>query len=366
MFEAMFMNQAAKKRRTVMGGALFVNLDTKAFFQRAFDADQLEAMRAEMAEGLPEGTSAPVETASASCSSASPASHSYVMSTQLPVGSWEVRVVELDDAANSVCVSLSAAYREGDAPAEDEEGKRMRASLRLERTFLLPADAKLEGVEVDLDESGRLVRLTCPKTASTAAPPSDVLEPAPMDVEPSAAMDWTEEEATLEPVPAQRQFAHSNPPPASRGSRLPSIEEEAPNAAKATASAFQFEAMPAAASLAASSAATTAAASMRKKKAAKKGSSAKPEGLRPGFLNNPKPKAAVTTAATAADTAAPAAAASTPRPSEPMAEVVETEAASTTAQSAKKAAKEHKRDKSPTSIVDDAIRAQMDELVGGV
>ena len=71
-----------------LGGALFVDAAGLFFQRRAPDAD---ALRAEMLQGLPETA---VETRGQG--------HPYDARTSLPIGNWEVRLVEADDITSTI------------------------------------------------------------------------------------------------------------------------------------------------------------------------------------------------------------------------------------------------------------------------
>jgi len=166
MFEAMFSaSHKAKRARGPLGGAMFVDPERGHFFQRRFRPDELDAMRREMQEGLP------VVEACASLDNA----ESVAARTSLPVGPWEVRLVEADEARATLTVTLCAADKAKDDEEGDEEWKALKASLRLERTFALPADADLDAADVAIDEHG-VLSVTAPKKGradeATTTPPA--------------------------------------------------------------------------------------------------------------------------------------------------------------------------------------------------
>merc|ERR1719231_2115265 len=109
-------------------------------------------MRQEMTEGLP------LETIQEDTDEA------YEASTSLPVGPWEVRLVEVDGGAATVT------FTAGDMGVQDEtsdaEGKDLKRSLRLTRTFALPEDVDVEQLDVSLDESGVRLTLRAPKRSA--------------------------------------------------------------------------------------------------------------------------------------------------------------------------------------------------------
>lgn len=133
MFEAMHVH--AKRRRRVVGGALFV--DDGRFFRRSFAQEDLSAMYEETKQGLPT-----VET-----SHRAP----YMASTSMPHGTWEVRLVEADESARTICVTLW----ESERPADDDRDR--HSALRVERTFVLPATADVQRAEVEVDNAGVLM-----------------------------------------------------------------------------------------------------------------------------------------------------------------------------------------------------------------
>merc|ERR1712167_484855 len=147
MFEKMFMNDAAKKR-TVMGGAMFVDLSRGQFFQRAFLESKIEDLRTEMTEGLPTMTL-----------------DDSGVSTTLPFGTWEVRLIETNADDSSITVTFCAGDEDGET-ADDEDSKALRSKLRVERTFQMPSTADLASAEVTID--GRRVTVTASDKDKTA------------------------------------------------------------------------------------------------------------------------------------------------------------------------------------------------------
>merc|ERR1712100_150127 len=145
MFEKMFMNDAAKKR-TVMGGAMFVDLSRGQFFQRAFLESKIEDLRTEMTEGLP-----------------TMIRDDSGVSTTLPFGTWEVRLIETNADDSSITVTFCAEEPE---TADDEDSKALRSKLRVERTFQMPSTANLASAEVTID--GRRVTVTASDKDKTA------------------------------------------------------------------------------------------------------------------------------------------------------------------------------------------------------
>ena len=145
MFEKMFMNDAAKKR-TVMGGAMFVDLSRGQFFQRAFLESKIEDLRTEMTEGLP-----------------TMIRDDSGVSTTLPFGTWEVRLIETNADDSSITVTFCAEEPE---TADDEDSKALRSKLRVERTFQMPSTADLASAEVTID--GRRVTVTASDKDKTA------------------------------------------------------------------------------------------------------------------------------------------------------------------------------------------------------
>ena len=141
MFEKMFMDNVAAKKRTVMGGAMFVDMARGQFFQRAFLESKIDDLRTEMREGLPEiGDDG-----------------NKSVSTVLPFGSWEVRLVETNEDTASITITFCAGDEDGETP-DDDDSKALRSKLRLERTFHLPPTADLTSAEVTID--GRRVSVT--------------------------------------------------------------------------------------------------------------------------------------------------------------------------------------------------------------
>merc|ERR1711977_695759 len=121
LFEKMFMS-SEPKQRTVMGGAMFVDLSRGQFFQRAFLESKIEDLRTEMTEGLP-----------------TMIRDDSGVSTTLPFGTWEVRLIETNADDSSITVTLCAG-QDGET-ADDEEA--IRSKLRVERTFQMPSTADL-------------------------------------------------------------------------------------------------------------------------------------------------------------------------------------------------------------------------------
>lgn len=312
MFEAMFVQEAMKeaKKRRVPGGALFVDLERKAFFQRKFEADQFEEMREEMMEGLdPEP-----EHAEEMATTAGGAAGRYEMSARLPVGCWEIRLVEVDEEASSVRVTFGAGDRAGEP--KDEEWTAQKASLRMERTFLLPTDAAAEAVEVTLDDgegAGRgRVRVVCPTKGAAALAAGE--DPMMVQVEPAIeAVAEPEEElsatARVEMPPVQRQDAHSCP------RAMAAVAAAAPGDGDGAG-----QERPAA--KAAPGGTTAARKKARKQQKGRSGAGGELGGMKRGFLNG----------------------SSTSSTSPPV--------------------EEKARAKSPTSIVDEAIRANVAGLMG--
>lgn len=164
-FEAMFMGgggAGSPKKRRFVGGALFVDPSRGQFFQRSWAADDVEKMKDEMKQGLPEL----VQSGDGSAA--------YAASTEVPHGTWEVRLVEVDAHASTVSVTLWA------DDVKDADGEASRG-LRVERTFALPADADVDAADVTLDEAG-VLSLTIPSKcemsidASADLPLSDATE----------------------------------------------------------------------------------------------------------------------------------------------------------------------------------------------
>ena len=146
MFEKMFMS-SEPKQRTVMGGAMFVDLSRGQFFQRAFLESKIEDLRTEMTEGLP-----------------TMIRDDSGVSTTLPFGTWEVRLIETNADDSSITVTLCAG-QDGET-ADDEDSKALRSKLRVERTFQMPSTADLASAEVTID--GRRVTVTASEKDKTA------------------------------------------------------------------------------------------------------------------------------------------------------------------------------------------------------
>merc|ERR1712100_859037 len=146
MFEKMFMNDAAKKR-TVMGGAMFVDLSRGQFFQRAFLESKIEDLRTEMTEGLP-----------------TMIRDDSGVSTTLPFGTWEVRLTETNADDSSITVTFCA--EEPETADDEDDSKALRSKLRVERTFQMPSTADLASAEVTID--GRRVTVTASDKDKTA------------------------------------------------------------------------------------------------------------------------------------------------------------------------------------------------------
>merc|ERR1711904_662241 len=122
----MFMS-SEPKQRTIMGGAMFVDLSRGQFFQRAFLESKIEDLRTEMTEGLP-----------------TMIRDDSGVSTTLPFGTWEVRLIETNA----------------------DDSKALRSKLRVERTFQMPSTADLASAEVTID--GRRVTVTASDKDKTA------------------------------------------------------------------------------------------------------------------------------------------------------------------------------------------------------
>merc|ERR1712100_423611 len=145
LFEKMFMS-SEPKQRTVMGGAMFVDLSRGQFFQRAFLESKIEDLRTEMTEGLP-----------------TMIRDDSGVSTTLPFGTWEVRLTETNADDSSITVTFCAEEPE---TADDEDSKALRSKLRVERTFQMPSTADLASAEVTID--GRRVIVTASDKDKTA------------------------------------------------------------------------------------------------------------------------------------------------------------------------------------------------------
>merc|ERR1711907_619287 len=147
LFEKMFMS-SEPKQRTVMGGAMFVDLSRGQFFQRAFLESKIEDLRTEMTEGLP-----------------TMIRDDSGVSTTLPFGTWEVRLIETNADDSSITVTFCAGDEEPET-ADDEDSKALRSKLRVERTFQMPLTADLASAEVTID--GRRVTVTASDKDKTA------------------------------------------------------------------------------------------------------------------------------------------------------------------------------------------------------
>jgi len=160
----------APKKRRIVGGALFVDASHRQFFQRSWDADDIDKMKEEMRQGLPDDN---VQSQGPADGSAA-----YVTTTTVPHGAWEVRLVETDCDTGTITVTLCA---ETEKYADDEAPQ-----ARCERTFTLPADADVDAADVALDEAG-VLSLTVPSKSAAAhvdeAADSDSLASDAMSVE---------------------------------------------------------------------------------------------------------------------------------------------------------------------------------------
>jgi len=166
MFEA--MHGVSKKPRGVVGGSMFVDASRGHFFQRPFAPADMDAMRKEMTDGLP------LENVRFGDSG------EYVATMSLPVGPWEVRLVEVD--GNDITVTLCAGDKE-----DDPEWKSLQPMLRLTRTFTLPTDADLEASEVTYDEGILSVIASTWAEATKAVPDAPrASSPRAVDELPSA------------------------------------------------------------------------------------------------------------------------------------------------------------------------------------
>lgn len=185
--------QNAKKRR-VTGGALFVN--GSQFFQRTFAQEAVAAMRDEMmTQGLP----------SVDCESEGENDEHTAMSTSLPYGAWEVRVVEADECTNTVNVTLWPA--DGEDKDLGDEAKQLHSMLRLERTFKLPAGVDVTRVHVETDEAGHRLFVTAPTKGTAKSLPSIAEEP----IAEAAARILEERSTSVEQPPAVFEAGPTEP-----------------------------------------------------------------------------------------------------------------------------------------------------------
>jgi len=176
LFEDMFVQKDAKRARGVVGGAMFVDAERSHFYQRQFRNEDLDEMRREMREGLPAVEMVWQEDGEA-----------VVASTSLPIGPWEVRLIEVDDTQSRLCVTLGARNKSPDEET-DEEWRALKGRLRIERTFNVPADADIDTADAEVDECGVLkvkVALCRVLTRATASSPVTVVGelPAPEEAE---------------------------------------------------------------------------------------------------------------------------------------------------------------------------------------
>jgi len=174
VWEAMFMGggRGVSPKKEV-GGALFVNPSSGQFFQRSWEVKDIEKMRNEMQQGLPEVFHNGDVAAS------------YVTSTPLPHGTWYVRLVEVDAEVRTTTVTLYA-----------EDFKKVDSQtppLRVERIFSLPAEADVDAVDVTIDEAGVLL-LTTPRKGALPREVIGVRANLPMS-------DATTSERASSPVP---------------------------------------------------------------------------------------------------------------------------------------------------------------------
>jgi len=178
MFETMFgigRDSKPKRERGVIGGALFVD-ERGSFFQRRHQ--NFDAMRQEITEGLPVETTT---TDDAQCK----------MSTCLPNGTWDVRMVEVDADTATVRVLVGMDVNEEEA---DESSRMPKRMLRIERTFTLPTASDPSTAEVTLDEEGVLsvtAAFTEPLVSELVTSPSSVIDkPKPMHVKPLSEANY--------------------------------------------------------------------------------------------------------------------------------------------------------------------------------
>jgi len=163
MFETMCglgRDSKPKRERGVIGGALFVD-ERGSFFQRRHQ--NFDAMRQEITEGLP------VETTTTDFAQTK-------ISTCLPNGSWEVRMVEVDADTATVRVLVGMDINGEEA---DEPSCMPKQMLRIERTFILPAASDPSTAEVTLDEEGVLsvtAALKEPVVSELVTSPSSVID----------------------------------------------------------------------------------------------------------------------------------------------------------------------------------------------
>jgi len=174
VWEAMFMGGGrGVSPKNDVGGALFVDPCSGQFFQRSWEAEDIEKMRNEMQQGLPEVFHNGDVAAS------------YVTSTPLPHGTWDVRLVEVDAEVRTTTVTL---YAEGFKKVDSQT-----PPLRVERIFSLPAEADVDAVDVTIDEAGVLL-LTTPRKGALPRKAIGVSANLPMS-------DATTIERTNSPAP---------------------------------------------------------------------------------------------------------------------------------------------------------------------
>jgi hypothetical protein len=150
MFEQMMFGAGAapdvRRPRGVRGGALFYDLERRVFFQRR--STDVDGLHRETTDGI----------SSTSCLAPVDGGSGYEASTSLPVGAWNVRLIEVDESVLTVTFGAAA-----DAESKDD------GVLRCVRTWTLPADADATSLDDNAlcVEPGRV----CVRVAKVLPPP---------------------------------------------------------------------------------------------------------------------------------------------------------------------------------------------------
>lgn len=155
MFEAMFgvgqAQQANTKVGGIRGGNLFVD-ERGNFFQR--ELRSIDDVRLEAKEG-PTGSTV-----------LQAFGDRYEASVALPLGLWEISIVETDPEASTLTVICVPC----DSEAEDDEWRALNVGvkrlLRVERPFVLPRDADMMVAAVSISQEGNLLSVCTPKSLS--------------------------------------------------------------------------------------------------------------------------------------------------------------------------------------------------------
>lgn len=216
MFEEMYGMGASAKKTRMTGGALFVDGARGQFFQRSWDVADVNEMKAEMEQGLPT-----VQLDSKSTG--------HVMTTRLPHGAWDVRLIDVDANRGVVTVSLSS---DSTSASNAEDGA---APLRVERTFTLPADADVDAVDATVDESGILkVAVLSTDAASPTMDDSAMSEASTVEAPMSSVLEEQNAAEGEVPPPSPLFVVGKDESPTSTTAALPKANRAARRRSKQT------------------------------------------------------------------------------------------------------------------------------------